>query len=128
MGQGIIAPNGEFIAALTKRGCVNSPHLYSLLAFAITQLQQREVPIKTLFAMTLALGLATGVAGAQAAPAFGGMSTGTSPIVKVEGGCGPYGHRDRFGYCRPNRPPPPPGYYGCPPYTHPTPYGCRRNY
>jgi hypothetical protein len=70
-----------------------------------------------------------GVAAANAATGFSGVTPGHSPIVKVEGGCGPGGHRDRFGYCRPNYPPPPPpAYYGCPPYTHPTPYGCRRNY
>jgi hypothetical protein len=102
--------------------------LYTLIVFAMMQLQQREAPIKTLFSLTLALGLAIGASGAQAATGFSGLSAGGSPIVKVEGGCGPYGHRDRFGYCRPNRPPPPPGYYRCPPYTHPTPYGCRPNY
>ncbi len=44
-------------------------------------------------------------------------------IVQVDGGCGPGGFRDRFGRCVPKR-----RYYGCPPGTHPTPYGCRRNY
>jgi hypothetical protein len=88
---------------------------------------KREAQIRTLFALTLAAGLGLGLANAQAATSLPGAgSTGVnSPIVKVEGGCGPYAHRDRFGYCRPNYPPPPPRYYRCPPYMHPTPYGCR---
>ena len=49
-------------------------------------------------------------------------------IVLVEGGCGPYGFRDRFGYCRSRRFVPQPRFYGCRPGTHPTPYGCRPNY
>ena len=45
-------------------------------------------------------------------------------IVLVDGGCGPGGFRDRFGYCRPK-----PIYRRfCPPGFHGTPYGCRPNY
>jgi hypothetical protein len=64
---------------------------------------------------------------AQAMAAFGVPQTDGSSIQLVSGGCGPGGFRDRFGYCRPRGyyPPPP---RRCPPYTHPTPYGCRRNY
>lgn len=65
----------------------------------------------------------------QAATSLSGSTLpGAGPIIKVEGGCGPGGHRDRFGYCRPNGYyAPPPRYYRCPPYTHPTPYGCLRD-
>ena len=31
---------------------------------------------------------------------------GDSAVVLVEGGCGPGGHRDRYGNCRPNFRPP----------------------
>jgi len=72
------------------------------------------------------MGLGLGITAAQAATGFSGVTPGRSPIVKVEGGCGPGWHRDRFGNCRPNYVPPP-RYYRCPPYYHPTPYGCRPN-
>jgi hypothetical protein len=45
------------------------------------------------------------------------------PMTMAEGGCGPGFHRDYYGYCRPNGPPP--GYYApertrwvCPPGWH----------
>ena len=67
------------------------------------------------------------VSAAQAANGLAGLSaapTVDASITLVSGGCGPGGFRDRFGYCRPR--------FArarfCPPYTHPTPYGCRRNY
>lgn len=53
-------------------------------------------------------------------------------IELVSGGCGPGGHRDPYGYCRPNGPYGygygRPVYRGCPPGMHPTPYGCRPNF
>ena len=77
------------------------------------------------FVTAAALMLGLGVAGAaQAAPLT--LPTAPSPgIENVMQGCGPYGHRDRYGYCRPNgyRPRP-----ACPPGWHLTPYGCRRNW
>ena len=52
-----------------------------------------------------------------------------SGIVQVSGGCGLYGFRDYYGYCRPRRVfVARPRYYGCPFRFHPTPYGCRPNY
>ena len=53
-----------------------------------------------------------------------------SGITRVEGGCGPGGHRTPYGNCVPNgvyaRPP---VYRGCPYGYHMNPYGhCRPNY
>ena len=43
---------------------------------------------------------------ANAAPAIAKADVATaSNIIEVSGGCGPYGHRDYYGYCRAN------GYY-----------------
>ena len=79
-----------------------------------------------------------GVAGACLPAAAGPAVTGpgaTAPaggIVLVDGGCGPGGFRDYYGYCRPKRiyapPPPPRRFYGCPYGFRPTPYGCRPLY
>ena len=78
------------------------------------------------YGLVLGLGLLAAVplsrAEAASAPALP-----TGGIELIAQGCGPGGHRDRFGYCRPNYAPPP-RYRGCPPAYHPTPYGCRRNY
>ena len=73
------------------------------------------------------------VGAASAAPGAGGVAvTADRNIVLVEGGCGPYGFRDYYGYCRPRRvyapPPPPRRFYGCPYGFRPTPYGCRPFY
>lgn len=67
---------------------------------------------------------------AQAAPVSVPGSGADPAIVTVEGGCGPGGFRAENGRCYPRRPPPPRFYGrgGCPPGTHPTPYGCRRNF
>ena len=48
-----------------------------------------------------------------------------APIELASGGCGPGGHRDAYGYCRPNARP---IYRRCPYRYHPTPYGCRPNF
>ena len=73
--------------------------------------------------------LALSVTGAaSAAPGAGGATvTVDRNIVQVEGGCGPYGFRDYYGYCRPRRVfvPAPRRFYGCPYGFRPTPYGCR---
>ena len=60
---------------------------------------------------------------ALAAPVPVPGDVGSGSIILVEGGCGPYAHRDYYGYCRPNGPPP--GYYApgtvrwvCPPGWH----------
>ena len=73
---------------------------------------------------------AIGATSASAAPSLGGVSAPVSQgVVEVSEGCGPYGFRDAYGYCRQRRIRlPPPGYYGCPPGFRPTPYGCRRYY
>ena len=86
---------------------------------------RRFVGLGCVLGLTLA-----GLSGAQAAVDLSGPAVDRGSIINVEGGCGPYGHRDPYGRCRPNRPPPPPpGYYRrCPPGLHPTPYGCRPNY
>ncbi len=60
------------------------------------------------------------------------VGQGSSGITRVEGGCGPGGHRTPYGNCVPNgygygygRP----VYRGCPPGYHLNPYGrCRPNY
>lgn len=63
---------------------------------------------------------------AMAATELSAPLPASSAIVLVDGGCGPGGFRDRFGYCRPK----PRGYYRrfCGPGFHPTPYGCRPNF
>lgn len=73
----------------------------------------------------LAVGLLVSAPQAQAQPAA--FPLASADIQLVSGGCGPRGHRDRFGYCRPNRPPPR-AYRQCPRGFHPTPYGCRRSW
>ena len=65
-------------------------------------------------------------AGAQAMPVLtpGPLDSG---ITRVEGGCGPGGHRGPDGRCYPNfrRP----YYRACPPGFHLNPYGhCRPNF
>ena len=58
-----------------------------------------------------------------------GLNAPEAPIIQVSGGCGPYGHRGLYGYCRPG------GQFGyapyrfCPPGWHIGPYGraCWRN-
>ena len=83
--------------------------------------------MKTVFAAVLTAGLGlVGMQAAHAAPGLGSVTGGNDLLVQVEGGCGPYGHRDGYGYCRPNRPPPPYRRF-CPPGMHMTPYGCRYN-
>ena len=73
------------------------------------------------------LGLGFGATPAQAASALPAFQGTVSPsITLVEGGCGPGGFRDRFGYCHPRRVFQ--RYVGCRPGFHPTPYGCRPNY
>jgi hypothetical protein len=84
-----------------------------------------EAKIKSFFALTLAAGLGLGASAAAAAPSNTNAPDLNAGIILVEGGCGPYGHRGPDGYCHPNRPPPPEYYRRCPPYFHPTPYGCR---
>ena len=81
----------------------------------------------------LALGVLSGLALAAGSGANAATRASIEPpdaglTIAVSGGCGPYGHRDYYGYCWPNQPPP--VYYrrACPWGTHPTPYGCRPNY
>lgn len=63
------------------------------------------------------LGLAT--AGADALPLAPAASLSDAPAtVLVSGGCGPYGHRNYYGECRPGGR----GYYGRPVYRGPV-YG-----
>ncbi len=82
--------------------------------------------MKSMKVLIVAAGLGLGaIFGAQAAPS-GVVAPGVSGGIElVSGGCGAGGHRDGYGHCRPNYRP---EYRRCPPYTHPTPYGCRRNY
>jgi hypothetical protein len=81
-----------------------------------------------LFASAVVAGSLAATSPARAATSLAALQAGTQagPHVElVRDGCGPERFRDRFGYCRPYgyRPLPP----RCPPYTHPTPYGCRRD-
>ena len=83
---------------------------------------------KLLFAATiLASGLCSATADAMPAPRA--PASPDAGIIPVMQGCGPYGHRDPYGRCVANRPPP---RYGraCPPGYHLGPYGraCRPNY
>ena len=78
----------------------------------------------------LVFSAAVGLAGAQAASAApfpSGVMAPSGGIILVDGGCGPGGFRDYYGYCRPKRfyAPPPPRYFRCPYGFRPTPYGCR---
>lgn len=80
----------------------------------------------------LAFCMILGTAGAAAAaPVAGGASVAPDAGIQLaSGGCGPYGFRDYYGYCRP-RPvyvAPPRRIYGCPPGFRPTPFGCRPYY
>ena len=82
--------------------------------------------------MKAVLGLAAAVAlitPLQASPVMPNVVPDRGSIIMVEGGCGPYAHRDYNGYCRPNGPPQgyyAPGYYDggntvrwvCPPGWH----------
>ena len=82
--------------------------------------------MKLLFAAALFAGAGLlGAPQAQAATSLGHPVLGQPSIEHVAEGCGPGGVRDRFGRCRPAYRP---VYRGCPPGTHPTPYGCRRNF
>ncbi len=91
--------------------------------------------MRQIFAFAIIVGgCLAGVSSAQAmtslAPSQAAVAAtlpGGPALTLVEGGCGPGGFRDRFGYCRPRRGPPP-RYYGCRPGMHPTPYGCRPNF
>ena len=87
-----------------------------------------EAGMRQLLALTLftSIGL-VGASEARAAVAFDQPNLAQSQIQLVADGCGPGGFRGPYGRC--HYPPPPPRYYrGCPPGTHPTPYGCRPNY
>jgi hypothetical protein len=56
---------------------------------------------------------------AMAAPVRAPGHDLSGSIVLAEGGCGPYAHRDYYGYCRPNQGYyPPPARYVCPPGWH----------
>lgn len=100
-------------------------------------------------ALLAALMIGAGALGSHAADAMtmGPVAPGgPGSVVLVDGGCGgpeffraPDGvcyrkrqeyRRDGYGYGRPPEGPPPGAYRreGCPPGTHPTPYGCRPNY
>jgi hypothetical protein len=78
-----------------------------------------------LFASAVVVGSLASAGAAQAAAGFEGPQIGASHVQLVRDGCGPGRFRGPAGYCRRMgyRPPPP----RCPPYTHPTPYGCRRD-
>ena len=78
--------------------------------------------------MATAVTIAT-IAAAATAQAMPVLQPGPadSGITRVEGGCGPGGHRDYYGRCVPNfrRP----IYRACPPGFHLNPYGrCRPNF
>ena len=79
----------------------------------------------TFAALALALGMTFAGAQAHAAGITAPVFSNAPEIMQVSGGCGPNGHRDGYGNCRPNYRP---NYRACPPGYHPTPYGCRRNY
>lgn len=79
-------------------------------------------------ALAAAVSLAAITAGASA-QAMSVLPSGPldNGITRVEGGCGPGGHRDPYGRCVPNFRP---RYYrACPPGMHLNPYGhCRPNF
>jgi hypothetical protein len=77
--------------------------------------------IRSAIAALLAVGLA---APAEAAFLPAPIDQSAAPVVKIYGGCGPYGHRGPYGGCRPG------GQWGgywagrpCPPGFHLGPYG-----
>ncbi len=73
----------------------------------------------------IAAGMVAG-ASVQAMPALA-IGPDDGGVIKVEGGCGPGGHRGPNGLCYPNYQRP--IYRGCPPGFHINPYGrCRPNY
>jgi hypothetical protein len=83
--------------------------------------------MKAILGMAAAVAL---IAPVRAAPTIVPNTPGDrGSVLLVEGGCGPYAHRDYNGYCRPNGPPAgyyAPGYYDggysvrwtCPPGWH----------
>ncbi|HLH49236.1 MAG TPA: hypothetical protein VKV96_07845 [Roseiarcus sp.] len=80
--------------------------------------------MKFILGAAFAFGLATSADAALLAPPV--TSNSDSAIVKVYGGCGPYGHRGPYGGCRPG------GQWGgyrwgrpCPPGFHLGRYGHR---
>ena len=85
--------------------------------------------MRTLLAAAMFVGVGfAGITSSQAMSAPGLVAPPSAAIVKVEGGCGPGGFRDRYGVCRPKgyvyrRP----VYRACPPRMHMTRYGCRWN-
>ena len=84
---------------------------------------RRLILAATVTAATIVAGSA-----AQAMPVLpaGPQDTG---IIRVEGGCGPGGHRTPYGRCVPNFYRPRPFYRACPPGMHINPYGrCRPNF
>lgn len=74
----------------------------------------RSIVQLTAAAVTLGLGIAS----AQAMPVAPPSSMPDAAAVQqVRDGCGPFGHRSHFGYCKPN------GYgYGPHPYYGPRPF------
>jgi len=55
--------------------------------------------MKIFLGLVMAAALATST---QAMQTVAPRTSGTSPMILVEGGCGPDYHRDDRGYCRPN--------------------------
>ena len=88
--------------------------------------------MRRLVGFACAAALCLGSAGpAGAASSMGFTAPRGGAVVQVEGGCGPYGFRDYYGYCRPRRVYAPPvvrRFYGCPYGFRPTPFGCRPFY
>ncbi len=78
----------------------------------------------------VALCSAGAAASAASGPGSGAAVAVERQVVLVSGGCGPYGFRGYYGYCRPRRvyAPPPRRFYGCPYGFRPTPFGCRPFY
>jgi hypothetical protein len=74
-----------------------------------------------LVSIVFAAGLALLTTGAQAMPLAAIDASNGAVIIQVAQGCGPGGHRGRFGHCRP--------LYDCPPGWHTGRYGvhCFRN-
>jgi hypothetical protein len=72
--------------------------------------------MKTLLGLAMAAAVTVPVVAAPVAPPVAPPDhAGSGSIILVEGGCGPNGHRDYYGYCRPNYyrawRPCPPGYH-----------------
>ena len=64
------------------------------------------MPISRSLLATAVFALAASVSTAEAFPALNqGSSAGSSVLTPVMDGCGPFGHRNPFGECRPNRGP-----------------------